>query len=61
MHLLAGSRGIERRESKVLILGLLIANIEPFVPPSLDGLGELDVEVGGGRVDMNSTTTYVIN
>ena len=60
-HLLAGSRQIEGRESKVLIFGLLIADIEPFVPPSLDGLVKLDVEVGGGWVDVDSATTYVIN
>ena len=45
----------------MLIFGLLIVDIEPFVPPSLDGLGELDVEVGGGWVDVDSATTYVIN
>ena len=60
-HLLVGSRRIEGRESKVLIFGLLIVDIESFVPPSLDGLGKLDIEVGGGWVDMDSATTYVIN
>ena len=45
----------------MLVLGLLVANIEPFVPPSLDGLGKLDIEVGGGWVDVDSATTYVIN
>ena len=45
----------------MLVLGLLVAHIKPFVPPSLDGLGELDIEVGGEWINMYSATTYVIN
>ena len=59
-HPPARRRGIEGRESKVLTIGLLIADVEPFVPPPLDGRRELNVEVGGGWVDVDSATTYIV-
>ena len=54
-------RGVEGRKSEVVFVGLLVANVEPLVPPPLDGHHQLDVEVCGGWIDMDSAAAYIVD
>ena len=58
---LAWHHRIEGRESVVLSVGLLVADVEPLVSPPLDEHHELDIEIGGGGVDMDSAASYVVD
>ena len=45
----------------MLSASLLVADVEPLVPPPLDGHRQLDVEVCGGWIDVDSAATYIVD
>lgn len=45
----------------MLSVGVLVADVEPLVPPPLDGRHELDIKVCDGGIDMYPAVSYVVD